>query len=1085
MILFSGLFLFQFNAQAQQADHPFSVDLNLGGGLIGNPDVKTAFQPEVGFRYQPGRWGVGLESGFFSFDPTYNADQYRTGFERYTVVEESADRWNAFYINAGPRFRFGENLPVQFSAGLDLALSYKNPPSQRVDFHDPEGHFDDTQFTLANYEPDDGYSKWTAAVRPQLQLEFNPFRSNRIGFNLKTGIQHELSDREFTYRERNLEEVRFVDSAGEMFFQFENAPEVERTVSAPKTNFFANAGVKINFGGSGASTTRARSYFEGDQQRTAAESPNDDDRNTIDGVPVEITHQGRIQGESYQEDTDDIDINDDAIETAQDYNSSRSNKPNTEAALDDVVAVKMNGLTAADNFIDEIIDVLDRCEDEVCAQVRLNADGRKDKNHQVKQRQISQDQGIEDIHSIVMEDVVSLQRCETDVCRDVLTKEIQLLEHMNVLMSLVQTGKAAAAQDYNSSRSNKPTSRADDIGDDGGGDAGQQVVLITLDEDGKVYAWGGAPEAITQDENGKLYSWGRAQETGAGGVEGLVYSWGVASSASLRDGNGEVYCWGDNSRASLQDGSGNVYCWGGNTRLSADSCEGDSCPQQGDNTLYLAKELGLASAGDDIENIKQVLDRCDEGVCGQVRLNADKRHEGVRKAQDNPSEIDTHIEEIRDIVREDVESLARCETDVCREVLALEEQLLIKMNRLNGMARVAPANDYNSVRSNKRRSERSDGSGGEDLREAIRMASIINPAGVIISAGKVLASSNPDNPLYEKAPEVENPIFEGEAYSGDDDNSSDENQDSSTVQRYSLQPSSYCMQLGTNSQQGMRSDAQSHNSSRSNRTEGVANPDLDGDGFPEIMNNASFSMSKQSARAANDYNSVRSNKRRSEMSDDGDDAIDINDDAIETANDYNSVRSNKRRSEISGDGDDVIDINDEATRFHFELEIDDSGSDRGGIVSDQVLKTFFQTGDKPTASQADPLIDSMVNKLDDAQLSATYSISKRSARTGRDENKESLLAQESGSQDTPKLDSAPSDNVYQWSYDLKSLVDGGEFPAGTLTVLFTGGAWHFDMQFNPDSDLDGYGDLMQNSSFSISKRSARTGRNPQTGKEIR
>lgn len=38
------------------------------------------------------------------------------------------------------------------------------------------------------------------------------------------------------------------------------------------------------------------------------------------------------------------------------------------------------------------------------------------------------------------------------------------------------------------------------------------------------------------------------------------------------------------------------------------------------------------------------------------------------------------------------------------------------------------------------------------------------------------------------------------------------------------------------------------------------------------------------------------------------------------------------------------------------------------IVSDQVLKTFFQTGDKPTASQFSALIDSKINKLDDAQL---------------------------------------------------------------------------------------------------------------------
>ncbi len=234
---------------SQDVKKPFSLDLSLGGGLLGNPDVKTAFQPEVGFRFQPGRWGIGLESGFFSFDSAFDADQYRTGFEDYTIVQESSDKWSSFYINAGPRFRFGEQLPVQFSAGLDFALSYKNPPAQSVEFNDPEGHFDDMQFTLADFGPDDGYSKWSAAIRPQIQLEFSPFRSKRIGFNMKTGIQHELSDREFTYTERDLTRVRLVPSAGEMLFQFENAPEVERTVSAPKTNFFANVGVKINFGG--------------------------------------------------------------------------------------------------------------------------------------------------------------------------------------------------------------------------------------------------------------------------------------------------------------------------------------------------------------------------------------------------------------------------------------------------------------------------------------------------------------------------------------------------------------------------------------------------------------------------------------------------------------------------------------------------------------------------------------------------------------------------------------------------------------------------------------------------------------------
>ncbi|HKL18636.1 MAG TPA: hypothetical protein VJ905_06695, partial [Halalkalibaculum sp.] len=299
-------FIFAFQLNAQQATPPFSLDLNLGGGLIGNSDVKTAFQPEIGFRFQPGRWGVGLESGFFSFDPAFDADQYRSGFEEYTVVQESADKWNAFYINAGPRLRFGNRLPVQFSAGLDLALSYKNPPSQSVEFTDPEGNFDDLDFTLASFEPGEDYSKWSAAIRPQIQLEFSPFRSNRIGFNVKTGIQHELSDREFTYTERDLSRVRLVPSAGEMLFQFENAPEVERTTSAPKTNFFANVGVKINFGGSKAPAV-SQPVFTGTEELPGGdeEPPTGEEDPPEDGDPEEETGEEENEEEGEEEEEED------------------------------------------------------------------------------------------------------------------------------------------------------------------------------------------------------------------------------------------------------------------------------------------------------------------------------------------------------------------------------------------------------------------------------------------------------------------------------------------------------------------------------------------------------------------------------------------------------------------------------------------------------------------------------------------------------------------------------------------------------------------------------------------------------------
>ncbi|MDZ7806184.1 MAG: hypothetical protein U5K71_03615 [Gracilimonas sp.] len=359
--------------------------------------------------------------------------------------------------------------------------------------------------------------------------------------------------------------------------------------------------------------------------------------------------------------------------------------------------MKTEGLDAAENFVDEIIDVLDRCEEGVCEQVRLNADGRVDKMHKVREGKLSQDEGIEQVHSIVMEDVVSLAKCESDVCRDVLTKEIQLLEHMNVLMSLVQSGRAAEAQDYNAARSNKPSSIADGTGDGEG--SGLQVVYITKDADGKIYAWGAAPEARSQDGSGKLYSWGRAPESLASDGNGQVYAWGENRRASTQNGEGQVYAWGiaaratavddegklyswgrlslnsnpvccfdydsdrelpnksaaeagtddekgrlyswgiaprvntqgDDglvyawgvvSRASIQNGNGKVYSWGQNFKVSNESCEGETCPQPG-NSLYLAKELGLASAGNDIENIKRALDRCDDGVCGQVRLNAD------------------------------------------------------------------------------------------------------------------------------------------------------------------------------------------------------------------------------------------------------------------------------------------------------------------------------------------------------------------------------------------------------------------------------------------------------------------------------
>jgi hypothetical protein len=476
-----------------------------------------------------------------------------------------------------------------------------------------------------------------------------------------------------------------------------------------------------------------------------------------------------------------------------------------------------------------------------------------------------------------MEDVVSLAKCETDVCRDILTKEVQLLEHMNVLMSMVQSGRAAEAQDYNSIRSNKPGSVADGVGD-GDPDSDDDVI-----------------------ETAKDYNSSRSNKP----------------------------------RSETPDDI-------------SDDCDDDGpCPRP-DNALYLAKELGLASVGNDIENIKQALDRCDDGVCEQVRLNADIREKGVRRALENPTGMDGEIEEIRSIVREDVESLGKCETDVCREVLAMEEQLLMKMNRLSDIAMVAPAQDYNSVRSNKPGSiaedigdddTDSDGDGIDDLvapaqdynsvrsnkpgsiaedigggdggvlGKAGLMARMANPAGTIISTGSVMMSTN-------------NPLYEGQANDGDSDNN---NEDPAPVQRFDLQPSSYCVELGANSQQGRSTEAQDYNAARSNKPTSRSadtgdDEDSDNDGVVD------------SVETAQDYNSSRSNKPRT-IADIGDFDSDGFPDVMKSASFSISKRSARtgriRSSNGGGDGRVLV-----AGGYQFNLEIDplDPDDDGDGVL---------------------------------------------------------------------------------------------------------------------------------------------------------
>ena len=234
----------------QSTKRPFTVDIGLGKGLLNNPDISGGIQPELDLSYIPGRWGVGLNTGFSSYEPAFGAGQYREGFEEFTAIADSKDTWSSFFIGLGPRLELGSRLPVQFKAGLDLSMAYNDPPEQSVRFQDSDGPFQDLELPLYESSISDDFQKWSASIKPQFQVNYTIPGAERFGLHLTTGIQHQFADQELTIQQRDLSQVKPVDNSREMFFQFEMAPVVERIEQPPKTNFFVNAGVKINFGGS-------------------------------------------------------------------------------------------------------------------------------------------------------------------------------------------------------------------------------------------------------------------------------------------------------------------------------------------------------------------------------------------------------------------------------------------------------------------------------------------------------------------------------------------------------------------------------------------------------------------------------------------------------------------------------------------------------------------------------------------------------------------------------------------------------------------------------------------------------------------
>ncbi len=228
---------------------------------------------------------------------------------------------------------------------------------------------------------------------------------------------------------------------------------------------------------------------------------------------------------------------------------------------------------------------------------------------------------------------------------------------------------------------------------------------------------------------------------------------------------------------------------------------------------------------------------------------------------------------------------------------------------------------------------------------------------------------------------------------------------------FTLTPQSAClrlstMQISTNSQQGMRSGAQNHNSSRSNRTEPMARPslvtdDVDGDGFPDMFRGARIRIAERPRGA----------------------------------------RSAASAGVTQGP--------------EIRLEIGDPDSD-DDTISDLVNATTFRVTTGQTEARGNP------GHIE----AATEAVSP-------------LFEGAAAPDDAP---------IRTWTYALvPSAIDpdsdqdgyGDALVGATVQVSTVGGRFHVDLQLAEsaaDASRTGTSTLLEAPSFSISKRSARTGR---------
>ena len=101
--------------------------------------------------------------------------------------------------------------------------------------------------------------------------------------------------------------------------------------------------------------------------------------------------------------------------------------------------------------------------------------------------------------------------------------------------------------------------------------------------------------------------------------------------------------------------------------------------------------------------------------------------------------------------------------------------------------------------------------------------------------------------------------------------------------------------------------AQTHNSSRSNETQGRAGSDVDGDGRPDVLDPDDDG---DGVPTRIEHTTTQTDQAGTGVGSSNEDMLDEDDDVIEPAQDYNSTRSNRRKNEFFDPEDDEVEDDD-------------------------------------------------------------------------------------------------------------------------------------------------------------------------------